>query len=138
MSHFYMGTSDRIVRKPFDRERLFTKFEGESRTQIADQTSCDVNMIMSRFQRTGVLPDGKGPGQYADVTELQNDITDAINKSRQVIADAKMRVAEANSKRAKQQAEKLAKDLEELKSLRAAAEEAKAQKLGDVKEKPSS
>lgn len=137
MSHFYMGVTDRIVRKPFDRERLYAKFEGESRTQMADQASCDVNMIMARFQRTGILPEGKGPGQYGDVTDLQKDLTESIEKSRQVIADAKMRVAEANSKRAKEQAEKLQKDLEELKALRAAADAAKAQKTEGVKDQPS-
>lgn len=132
MSHFYLGSTDRVFRSQIERHRFSTEFSGVSATQVADQASCDVNAIMARFQRTGVLPEGRGEGQFGDVTELQADLTAAIEKSRQVIADAKLRVAEANKKRADAYAKQLADDLEELKSLRAAAAAAKAADSGSV------
>lgn len=38
-------------------------------TRQSEADACDVNRIMARYVKTGVLPQGSGAGFYADVTE---------------------------------------------------------------------
>ena len=88
------------VRMPYDRDRVSTVFEGESMTHQSHAESCDINAVINRYMDTGFLPPGMDGGVYADVTELQGDLTDLINRSKAVIADADAKAAELVAKRA--------------------------------------
>lgn len=41
----------------------------------------DINIIMSRFERTGILPPATTEPQYADVVDLQGDLTELHAKA---------------------------------------------------------
>jgi len=77
-----------VVRPWWWRESVKTAIVGESRTQQAHKDTTDVNVILSRYERTGVLPSVKQNGMYADVTGLQGDLTERIMESQSVIATA--------------------------------------------------
>lgn len=74
-----------FVRPPWCRERLVTVIEGESATDRSHGNQTDVNAIVERFKRTGILPPPTKQGQYMDCTGLQGDLTELINKSREAI-----------------------------------------------------
>lgn len=114
------GEIVRRIRQPHERLRILTEFSGESLTKQAFKDLTDVNNIVNRYDRTGLLEGTKKfPPQYADVTSLQVDLTESINSSRQIIADA----AENDSKLAKQRERKekdrIAAEQKELAELRA-------------------
>lgn len=79
----------RRVRPPFFRERFPTIIVGESMTHQSHAASVDINAIVARFQRTGQLPPGNGPGVYADVTALQGDLVERAIASQEVIERAR-------------------------------------------------
>ncbi|AXL15131.1 internal scaffolding protein [Microviridae sp.] len=74
------------LRKPYERVRTITKVEGESMTDPSFANDTDVNTIVSRFARTGVMPPGK-EGQFADVSGLQKDLTDLIEEGKQATSE---------------------------------------------------
>lgn len=76
------------VRHPFERVRTPTIIHGESMTHQSHADSCDINNIIRKFDRTGVLPPSTRPEQYADVTGLQGDLTERINSSREILDKA--------------------------------------------------
>lgn len=73
-----------VVRKWTDRTRLTEVFEGKDMTQQSHAESCDVNSIVTRFQRTGEMPRER-EGFYDDVTGLQVELTEAYNRSRETL-----------------------------------------------------
>lgn len=77
------------VRMPWERLRVQTPMVGESMTHQSHAESCDINHIIRRYDNTGLLPDGRGPGQYADVTHLQEKQLDQmITESRETLDKA--------------------------------------------------
>lgn len=72
-----------IVRHPMSRTRVRFETEGESKTHQSHAASCDVNNIIARYERTGVLPPTRAVGQFGDVTQYQGDLTDLVNRSRE-------------------------------------------------------
>lgn len=69
-------------RHPRERFRIVTVIDGESRTHQSHADSCDIHKIIARFDRTGVLPPGRGEGTFADVSDLQGeDLTTLIERS---------------------------------------------------------
>lgn len=74
-----------------------------SRTQQADKDQTDVNAIVARFDRTGQLPINNQKPQYADVTELQRDLTTQIQESRDNIAALENYQADLNQLQEHQQ-----------------------------------
>lgn len=82
------GEVRRVVRRPYHREAYSTVFTGESKTHASHHDACDINKIVAQYHRTNTLPAGKKPGVFADVTHLQEDLTNAINKSRETISRA--------------------------------------------------
>lgn len=62
----------------------------ESATMEAFGHDTDVNEIVARFERTGMMPtDPRGIApQFGDVTELQGDLTELINRARGVMQEA--------------------------------------------------
>lgn len=47
-------------------ERVFAKCVGESRTRQEFADECDINVIMKKYQRTGVMPQSTRPPVYVD------------------------------------------------------------------------
>lgn len=72
------------VRRPGTRIRQVFCPVGESMTQQAHKDQTDVNAIVERFERTGSLPPNMGTGQYADVTGLQADYAELIQRSKDI------------------------------------------------------
>lgn len=78
----------RSLRYPFERTRVGIVFELPSRTVNSFKDETDINNIVNRFARSGMLPPNPGGGVFADVTGLQGDLTERVNFSKQVVADA--------------------------------------------------
>jgi len=68
------------IRKSYDRSRLSFNTSGESRTHQAHKNECDINRIMAKWQKTGVIEHAKTyQGQYADFTEITGDYQEHMN-----------------------------------------------------------
>jgi len=85
----------KIIRSGYHRARHVTEILGESVTQATDGNTTDVNKIMARFTRTGILPEATREGQYADVTDLQGDMTEILERGKQAASDLEELMAEA-------------------------------------------
>lgn len=81
------GRKAPFVRPRWCRERLMMDFGSESSVQQGFGEQTNINEIVKRFQRTGFMPPQRQP-VYADVVDLQGDLTELIERSRQVIATA--------------------------------------------------
>ncbi|UDN67526.1 internal scaffolding protein [robinz microvirus RP_38] len=78
------------VRHPYDyNHRVKVTFKNPSLTHQSFAESADVNYIISRFDRTGLLESSDSEQQYADVTGLQIDLTESYNDSLQKIEAVK-------------------------------------------------
>lgn len=89
------------IRKPYERQRLITVVEGESATDQSFGNDTDVNRIVARFARTGILPDANSAqAQYCDVTNLQADLTELIEKGREAMDELNRVKAENAAKMA--------------------------------------
>lgn len=84
--------SDPVFRSPMSRVRVpiapSNEEEATSMTHQAHADSCDINVIIRQFDRTGVLPPAAHTGQYADVSELNDGYDSLIMKSRNAISEA--------------------------------------------------
>lgn len=71
------------------------KCDKNTRTEQHHKDSCDINNILKRFERTGILPGQKGPGKYIDVSDLptyQESLNIVINANDQFASlDSKIR-----------------------------------------------
>lgn len=66
---------------PWGRKRLVKTDFPPTQTQQGQAESTEINKIVARFKRDGYMPPSYGTPQYADVSELQGDLTDRINQS---------------------------------------------------------
>lgn len=58
------------IRKPYDRERVSFSTTGESLTHQSMAPECDINRIMAKWQKTGVIEHANTyQGQYGDFAE---------------------------------------------------------------------
>lgn len=87
------------VRRPYERERVVTVFEGESMTSQDARDLTDINVIVEQYARTGVLPPAKKPPVFADVTLLQGDLTERIMFAQEVGGKAAAAQEEVRRKR---------------------------------------
>lgn len=109
------------IRKPWERVRVPLDLEGQvNKTDTSFGNDTDVNKIVERFKRTGVFPtpppDQPDP-QYADVTGLQTDLTEALEKGREAqeeLARANKQTAEKQEAEKQKAAEKAALDAQRL------------------------
>lgn len=63
-----------------DRNRVQIKFPEKSRTHQSFKAECDVNNIMKKYERTGILEHRNTfQGQYGDFTNVPNDFHEAQN-----------------------------------------------------------
>ena len=103
-----------IIKKPWQRNRLIVDLEGqEFKVDTSFGNDTDVNNIVKRFQRTGVMPEAENAdkGQFADVTNLQEDLTGLLER----VETAKAEVAAAETALQQKEAEKAANDAQRLK-----------------------
>lgn len=101
-----MTKSKRIVRRYYERHRTRTKVFGESMTDQSLANETNINTIVARYDRTGVIPPAKQQGVYADVTHLQQDLTESLNSSAETIGKADTFMAEVDRKTKKAKQEK--------------------------------
>lgn len=101
----------KTVRHPFDRVRTPTIILGDSKTHQSHAEACDINHIIRRFDRTGVLSPETRPAQFHDVTALQGDLTERINQSREVL-DTAGRALQEHRDKVKQKREEQQIELE--------------------------
>ena len=91
------------LRKPSHRSRL-TKPMGDNpmKTDTSLGNDTDVNRIVERFARTGSLPENPSTTepQYGDITNLQGDLTELIEKGQQ--AKKSLQELKDNEKREQQ------------------------------------
>lgn len=78
---------DNYVRQPRHRLRVQAVPEGESKTLQSEAEAADINNIISRFDRDGFLPAATRTPQYDDVSELNGDLGELINKSVQALTE---------------------------------------------------
>ena len=94
------------IRKPYDRERSSVDFsQVDSVTDTSFGNDTDVNNIVERFARTGSLPQPVVPANYADVTGLQGDFTELIEKGKEAMAELEKQKRENDEKIRKQNEE---------------------------------
>ena len=74
-------------RGPFEPLRVPLIVEGESMTDTSHGNDTDVNNIIARFDRTGQLPGNPGTGQYVDVSALNADLTELLEKQRSALKE---------------------------------------------------
>lgn len=63
-----------VVRNKFDRTALVQPKGGPSAAKQEFKKECDINHIMSRYQKTGTLPEiaMNGKGQFGDFTQIDS------------------------------------------------------------------
>ena len=69
------------IKKHFDEHpRVQFNTIGESLTHQAPKDECDINNIMAKWERTGVLDHfNKHQGQYGDFTEIPTNYQESLN-----------------------------------------------------------
>lgn len=101
MSHHF-DPSDKTkyaVRDDGSRRVIFNSNK-PSKTRQDHAPACDINNIVERYHRTGMVPPSRGlQPQYADVTSLQGDITERLSFSRQVVGQVADNLKERMSKK---------------------------------------
>lgn len=86
------------IKKPYDAHERVTQDSGDDigRTKQADRESCDINMMIEKFQRSGIVPAQNAlPPRYGDFSQhmdLHSSIN-AVNAAEDVFFDlpAKLR-----------------------------------------------
>lgn len=97
------------IRKPLQRERVITDLTGQkSKTDRSSGNDTDINNIVARFQRTGVMPPPTGEPHYGDVSALQGELTDLIARGEA----ARQELQELELQKEKEQQEAIRKNQE--------------------------
>lgn len=102
-----------LIRKPYSRTRSIKDLSGQTK-QVDDSfgNDTDVNKIVARFARTGIMPQATQEPQYGDVTALQGDLTEIIangEKAKAELENLQKQQIEENKQKIKENAEKLQK-----------------------------
>lgn len=72
-------TSKKFSRRPNNTKRVQIAFPDQGRTKQSFKDECDINNILSRFNKTGQLPELiKSNPQYGDFSSV-NDYQDSLN-----------------------------------------------------------
>lgn len=99
----------------YERNRI-TAPVGESKTDRSFGNDTDINKLIDRFSRTGVMPENPSGVQpyYGDVSEMQCDLTELIEKSKHGVETLQL----LKEQQKLQQEEQAAKDQAELELFR--------------------
>jgi len=102
------------IQRWYGRKRVPVPAGGESCTDRSFGNDTDINHIVARFARTGVLPLQPNNLPFEDVTELQGDLAELLDKSEKGIQA--LEELEQQKHQAQQAQDK--KDAEELQQFR--------------------
>nr|QJB20231.1 MAG: internal scaffolding protein [Microvirus sp.] len=84
------------------RVRLALVLDTDSVVAQEHANDCDVTVILSRYQRTGQLPAGRGPGAYEDVSALcgadYSGVLSAVASAQEAVSSAQRAESEALQK----------------------------------------
>lgn len=81
MKNDQIYTNRPTIRCAYDRERVSFATVGPSLTDQSMSEECDVNRILERYQRTGVLEHlNRHEGSYGDFLDVPANYQDAINQ----------------------------------------------------------
>lgn len=81
MKHDEIYSNRPTIRCAYDRERLSFSTVGPSLTDQSMAEECDVNRILERYQRTGVMDHiNRFEGSYGDFLDAPTDYQTAINQ----------------------------------------------------------
>lgn len=61
-----------VTDRPNGRRRVTQNTIGESKTEQAHANEVDINQIVSRYQKTGILPGSSGTPIYGDFTQVDD------------------------------------------------------------------
>ena len=107
------------MKKPNERVRQVAVINDESATDDSFGNDTDINRLVERFTRTGIMPTADRPAQYADVSGLQNKgLDELIQEANKTLAELQEAQAEADRQetekmeQAKQELENKIKELE--------------------------
>lgn len=78
------GEVQYVHRKPWARERHITVVEGESMTQQDPGMDTDINHIVARFDRTGIMPPASREPQWGDITQLQGEYLELCERAKEI------------------------------------------------------
>jgi len=93
------------VRSGWERVRTVTPVSSESKTVASLGNDTDVNQIVARFARTGIMPQPQKEAQWADVSNLQGkDLTELIEQA-QIARDNLATLNQEKDRRLKEAAE---------------------------------
>ncbi|AXL14665.1 internal scaffolding protein [Microviridae sp.] len=68
------------ILKQFERNRVSFKTTGPSLTHQASKRECDVNNIMAKWAKTGMIDHvNRYPGEYGDFTNVPSDYQESLN-----------------------------------------------------------
>lgn len=104
-SEMILADDNHVVRHPFSRMRVRTVNDEPSMTHQAHAESCDINNIIRQFDRTGLLPPATRPARFADVSNLNKDLTELYADMQDIgariqAAQAELAVAKASGESA--------------------------------------
>lgn len=99
---------DEFVPRP--RHRVVFNTVGDSRTDPSFRQECDISSIVARFTRTGVLPQGRMNGQYADVSGLGGDRAELVSRAAETMSQVNDRLRLRQEEAAKAAAAEKAAD----------------------------
>lgn len=101
------GEVIRRIKLPNQRVRQSIEFFLPTMTVNSHKDETDINNIVNRYQRTGILPPSERAPIFADVTHLQGDLTERIQASQMILDAASDNDAKLDKQRA--EAERLSK-----------------------------
>lgn len=81
------------------RERTYAEVSGVSKTQQSHKDSVDINNLIARFDRTGVLPMPQKQGQYGDVSIMNDNLQVVLDKANMTLEEADTWIEEYLSER---------------------------------------
>lgn len=79
-----------------ERVRTISVVSGESKTQQSHKATVDVNNIIARFDRTGQLPPHMHEPQYGDVTMMNGNLQEVLDRANMTIEEADSWITDYN------------------------------------------
>lgn len=97
------------VRHALSRTRHQFECKGDSKTHQAHKQACDIREIIRKYDNTGLLPDGRPPGSYVDITVLQKDKAQLIMENRSKLEKAAREIKTAEEQAVAAENDRIAK-----------------------------
>lgn len=82
-TYSYTPFTVRMPNGPKVKQVLTNQYPSNTIDSAGNDT--DINLIMERFSRTGILPEATQQPQYGDVVDLQGDLTEIHQRAREAL-----------------------------------------------------